>query len=208
MSTNRCFVLGCEHPPTDPTSNKCEKHKHRAKCQGDPHCFNQVYARGRCVRHGGKKPCLYKGCTGNARRNDMCHRHGGARRRLCSEPGCDKIVSERRKCSRHCEAQLCQFSNCLLKARLHGFCGTHYRYKAQHIEPTAWNVLDVSVNNAPLAEVESQILSSLFDDCAIDETHHESGFHVLHITRSEAIHMPLVDLRDTLVANKPQQNHL
>ncbi|EQC38721.1 hypothetical protein SDRG_03686 [Saprolegnia diclina VS20] len=190
---SRCFVLGCDLPPTDATSQKCEKHKHRAKCQGDPLCYNQVYARGRCVRHGGKKPCLYHGCTGNARRNDMCHRHGGARHRLCSEPGCDKIVSERRKCSRHGDTALCHFPRCLLKARLQGYCGTHYRYKAQHIEPTAWNVVDVAMrNDAPLAEVESQILSSLLDDCAIDET----SFHVLHVTRSESVHMPAVDLRD------------
>ncbi|OQR89938.1 hypothetical protein ACHHYP_05930 [Achlya hypogyna] len=181
---NRCFVLGCDLPPA--TGDKCEKHKHRAKCQGDPSCHNQVYARGRCVRHGGKKPCLYHGCTGNARRNDKCHRHGGARHRLCSEPGCDKIVSERRKCSRHGDTALCHFPQCLLKARLQGFCGTHFRFKAKPIEPTAWNVLDVAVAlPAPLAEVESQILCSLLDDT-----------DVLHVTRAESVHLPAVDLRD------------
>ncbi|ETW03837.1 hypothetical protein H310_05193 [Aphanomyces invadans] len=69
-----CFFNGCSQPAR-PGSVKCAFHRKKGTCVG-PACRNQVYARGRCVLHGARKPCTYPdGCDGFARSRGLCSRH-------------------------------------------------------------------------------------------------------------------------------------
>ncbi|ETV72704.1 hypothetical protein H257_12437 [Aphanomyces astaci] len=72
--TPQCFFNGCSHPAR-PGSVKCAFHRKKGTCMG-PGCRNQVYARGRCVLHGARKPCTHPGgCNGFARSRGLCSRH-------------------------------------------------------------------------------------------------------------------------------------
>ncbi|OQS05081.1 kinesin, partial [Thraustotheca clavata] len=117
-----------------PGSWKCEFHKNRAKCTGSTTCHNQVFARNLCVRHGGKKPCLSEGCTGNARIGNFCSRHGASTmKKHCTEEGCTKVAHARQKCVRHGGGRRCRIEACEAHARNGGYCFRHSRLQAQGI---------------------------------------------------------------------------
>ncbi|KDO17772.1 hypothetical protein SPRG_16472 [Saprolegnia parasitica CBS 223.65] len=72
---------------------KCDFHKHRRQCQV-PKCYNQVYARHLCVRHGGKRICAADGCHRNARITQHCAQHATSpvRTEMCTHVGCDHVA--------------------------------------------------------------------------------------------------------------------
>ncbi|ETV67349.1 hypothetical protein H257_16433 [Aphanomyces astaci] len=85
----KCFFNGCPHEAVI-GSWKCMFHMHRFICSM-PHCRNQVYARNRCVRHGGKKRCEVDGCVLNRRLGRFCVKHGPPTSvKLCNELDCSK----------------------------------------------------------------------------------------------------------------------
>ncbi|OQR80941.1 hypothetical protein ACHHYP_16975 [Achlya hypogyna] len=125
-----CFFNGCTNNVI-PGSWKCEFHKNRAKCTGSSTCHNQVFARNLCVRHGGKKPCIHEGCTGNARIGNYCSRHGASTsKKMCTEEGCTKVAHARQKCVRHGGGRRCRIDACEAHARNGGFCFRHSRLQA------------------------------------------------------------------------------
>ncbi|KAF0727077.1 hypothetical protein Ae201684P_015819 [Aphanomyces euteiches] len=78
-----CVFTDCKLPVL-PGLDRCLLHRHRRKCMVET-CTNQVYARNRCVRHGGKKKCIHPGCRINVLVGDLCarrrcERHGGVNR--------------------------------------------------------------------------------------------------------------------------------
>ncbi|OQR89934.1 hypothetical protein ACHHYP_05929 [Achlya hypogyna] len=125
-----CMVLClfCAAPAVEGRA-QCAFHRHRAKCVGDPLCLNQVYARQRCVRHGGKKLCTEPGCRRNARNNSLCFRHAAAVAPppACAVDGCGKPVHAKGKCLPHSGVRRCREPLCNLYARHAGFCTQHRR---------------------------------------------------------------------------------
>ncbi|KAF0722350.1 hypothetical protein Ae201684P_010003 [Aphanomyces euteiches] len=133
-----CYFKGCENAVVD-GSLKCSFHRHRTQCAIQD-CHNQVYARNLCVRHGGKKPCLHEGCTGNARRGDFCTRHGATSyKKVCSEPGCSRVAHARQKCVRHGGGRKCNAQGCETHARtrLGGFCHRHSMQQLHSVDMKA-----------------------------------------------------------------------
>ncbi|EQC36485.1 hypothetical protein SDRG_05939 [Saprolegnia diclina VS20] len=129
-ATTECFFNGCTNSVMH-GSWKCEFHKNRAKCTGSSTCHNQVFARNLCVRHGGKKPCIHSGCTGNARIGNYCSRHGASTsKKMCTEEGCTKVAHARQKCVRHGGGRRCRIEACEAHARNGGFCFRHSRLQA------------------------------------------------------------------------------
>jgi hypothetical protein len=85
-----------------------------------------VYARGRCVRHGGKKQCQFENCKNTVHGGNFCASHGGlTSKRFCSVEGCMKQAHARKRCVRHGGGRLCGISGCLHHARVSGFCYAH-----------------------------------------------------------------------------------
>ncbi|KAF0684325.1 Aste57867_23691 [Aphanomyces stellatus] len=156
-----CAFLGCTHIAL-PTSSKCTLHRHRSQCI-EPHCPNQVYARQRCVRHGGKKVCRIDGCHAHACGGGFCLRHGGtSRKRFCAVPGCGKQAHANQKCVRHGGGRYCQAKGCSFHARLAGYC-LHHNHD---LEP---HDLGTLVPMTPLDGVDVAILDCLVAlDSSID----------------------------------------
>ncbi|ETW07235.1 hypothetical protein H310_01801 [Aphanomyces invadans] len=123
-----CIFNGCTRPASlslDATY-KCAFHWHRARCLASPTCFNQVFARHRCVRHGGRKQCQVDGCYLNARLGSVCSKHGAsAAMRVCTHPGCTTRASARKKCIKHGGGRPCQAFGCTAHARTRGYCRKH-----------------------------------------------------------------------------------
>ncbi|ETV97372.1 hypothetical protein H310_09707 [Aphanomyces invadans] len=119
-----CVFNGCTNDAM-PHSFKCLFHVHRGQCSAEA-CHNQVYARGRCVRHGGKKKCRAVDCTVNARVGSFCTKHSPTHLiRTCSHPGCDKQAHWKRRCFRHGGARVCAVEGCVTYARNRGLCARH-----------------------------------------------------------------------------------
>ncbi|OQS07801.1 hypothetical protein THRCLA_20059 [Thraustotheca clavata] len=124
MSSQSCLFNGCSNPILE-GSTKCEFHRNRNKCIVAD-CFNQVYARQLCIRHGGKRLCQFPDCYTNARTGDLCAKHGGDKTKaLCTEPGCTKKAHLKNKCIRHGGGKPCSMANCESHARIGGFCWRH-----------------------------------------------------------------------------------
>ncbi|KDO19929.1 hypothetical protein SPRG_14837 [Saprolegnia parasitica CBS 223.65] len=118
--------LFCANPaPTGRT--KCTFHRHRAVCVGSPGCTNQVYARMRCVRHGGKRRCRVDGCESYARNQNLCFHHAASvlPLRVCAVDGCEKRAHAKNKCLPHSGVRRCRAEGCLLYARHAGYCAHH-----------------------------------------------------------------------------------
>ncbi|EQC30500.1 hypothetical protein SDRG_11816 [Saprolegnia diclina VS20] len=127
MLVPTCFFNGCTNPRL-PMSVKCDFHKHRLQCLDDG-CHNQVYARHRCVRHGGKLRCAHPTCDRNVRLGAFCSSHGqSTAKRHCSEPGCTTQAHARGLCVRHGGGRPCAAPGCPLHARTRGFCARHARH--------------------------------------------------------------------------------
>ncbi|KAF0712497.1 Aste57867_4808 [Aphanomyces stellatus] len=73
QDTGRCFFNDC-FALVLVGSWKCHFHRHRARCVVLD-CRNQVYARQRCVKHGGKRQCQVVGCSANSRVGHLCSQH-------------------------------------------------------------------------------------------------------------------------------------
>ncbi|KDO24608.1 hypothetical protein SPRG_10140 [Saprolegnia parasitica CBS 223.65] len=104
----------------EPASTKCTAHKYRRKCVVDD-CFNQVYARLRCVSHGGKKLCKHPQCETPARRGSFCTKHAAkvARPALHASP--------------------CAVDGCGMQKRVGGYC---WRHRNRMAPPTSVADLD------------------------------------------------------------------
>ncbi|KAF0696358.1 Aste57867_12882 [Aphanomyces stellatus] len=124
-TTPLCFFHGCTNVRAA-NSPKCDAHKHRAKCTVAD-CFNQVYARNLCVRHGGKKQCAFDGCQGNARAGPFCCRHNttASKKRFCSAPGCSHVARAKGLCVSHGGGRKCEAGGCASYARDGGYCRRH-----------------------------------------------------------------------------------
>ncbi|ETV68903.1 hypothetical protein H257_15250 [Aphanomyces astaci] len=123
-----CIFNGCNRPAalSQDSTVKCAFHWHRARCLASPTCFNQVFARHRCVRHGGRKQCSVDGCYLNARLGTVCSKHGAsAALRQCTYTGCTTRASARKKCIRHGGGRACRASGCTAHARTRGYCRKH-----------------------------------------------------------------------------------
>ncbi|CAK4488562.1 unnamed protein product [Aphanomyces euteiches] len=121
---SQCTFNDCNKPALF-GSDKCSFHKNRRQCKA-PDCRNQVYARGVCVRHGGKKPCQIQGCTLFARGGVFCISHGGyVVKRFCNVDGCFTQAHARNLCVRHGGGRLCYYEGCRHHAREGGWCTKH-----------------------------------------------------------------------------------
>ncbi|KAF0699729.1 Aste57867_9720 [Aphanomyces stellatus] len=121
-----CVFNGCDRVVAT-EAQKCAFHSHRSLCR-IVDCTNQVYARGLCVRHGGKKQCQMDGCQLYCRVGKFCAGHGPSWAvRLCSEAGCTKQAHARGKCVRHGGGRQCKTRGCVAHARVGAFCGRHQR---------------------------------------------------------------------------------
>ncbi|KAF0689480.1 Aste57867_19087 [Aphanomyces stellatus] len=120
-----CVFRGCVHPPL-PDAIKCAFHKPREKCCVAD-CRSQVYARGRCVRHGGKRSCAASGCDGNVRIGDVCFKHAASAgvNRGCVVAGCMRMGRAQGKCVQHGGGPLCAKRDCTSHARVGGLCQRH-----------------------------------------------------------------------------------
>ncbi|KAH9112940.1 hypothetical protein AeMF1_012825 [Aphanomyces euteiches] len=119
-----CTFNDCSYEAL-PGSTKCSFHKNRRQCKAAD-CRNQVYARGLCVRHGGKKTCEFNGCTLFARGGNFCAMHGGSTvKRFCRIEGCQKQAHAKNLCVRHGGGRLCYFEGCQHHAREGGWCHKH-----------------------------------------------------------------------------------
>ncbi|OQS04663.1 hypothetical protein THRCLA_03124 [Thraustotheca clavata] len=115
---------GCENP-CRPNSDKCHFHRNRRTCVIEG-CPNQVFARQRCVRHGGKPLCSHNGCTANARTGGVCSRHGAAlQKRVCSVACCSRVAHRKFLCIRHGGGRQCHVQDCATHARSGGYCWRH-----------------------------------------------------------------------------------
>ncbi|KAF0683732.1 Aste57867_24242 [Aphanomyces stellatus] len=164
MSSNQpiapCMFLGCINLALH-QSTKCHLHRHRTQCI-EPHCTNQVYARQRCVRHGGKKICAVDFCGAPACKGGFCLQHGGTpRKRFCTEFGCGKQAHANQKCVRHGGGRYCKANGCTFHARLAGYCLHHN----QDLEPLK---LGSCVLGAPLDGVDVSILECLVLDDSME----------------------------------------
>ncbi|CAK4137399.1 hypothetical protein LEN26_008911 [Aphanomyces euteiches] len=113
-----------------------------------------VYARGRCVRHGGKKTCLTPGCASNVRGGGFCTKHGGrSPKRYCIVEGCQKQAHAHQKCVRHGGGRYCREPGCRQHIRVGGYCSQH-----KPTQPTEETVD---------AHVWEAVLNNLVEDCSI-----------------------------------------
>ncbi|OQR93982.1 hypothetical protein ACHHYP_01973 [Achlya hypogyna] len=89
-------------------------------------CANQVYARGLCVRHGGRHRCFHPGCSTSARVGGYCSRHGGTKiKKHCIVDGCANKVNRNGRCVRHGGRRQCKVTDCVTHARSGGYCSRH-----------------------------------------------------------------------------------
>ncbi len=74
MSLKLCMFSDCQRV-CDVGLDKCLYHRHRKLCNHPSSCSNQVYARGLCVKHGGKQKCKVPDCDKNTRAGHLCSSH-------------------------------------------------------------------------------------------------------------------------------------
>ncbi|OQR89307.1 hypothetical protein ACHHYP_06360 [Achlya hypogyna] len=126
ISAVHCCFNGCINIALDAVSRKCNFHRNRSKCAVGT-CWNQVYARGLCVGHGGRKPCEFPLCLGKARSGQFCSRHSvhSPIKHLCDVSGCGRRAHAKAKCLRHGGARMCSVHGCETLARKRGYCWSH-----------------------------------------------------------------------------------
>ncbi|EQC36649.1 hypothetical protein SDRG_06086 [Saprolegnia diclina VS20] len=166
-----CIFNGCNNATS---TTKCDFHKHRRQCQV-PHCFNQVYARHLCVRHGGKRTCAADGCHRNARIAQHCAQHAQApvRTEMCTHVGCDRVAHLRHKCVRHGGGRQCRITGCATHARRGGYCWRHRTMASSTDAPhegnnddesrSAWDALPLEQNAMPSPRISSADLRGFLD---------------------------------------------
>ncbi|RHZ31356.1 hypothetical protein DYB31_011282 [Aphanomyces astaci] len=138
--------------------DKCEVHKFRKQCRM-PDCFNIVYARHLCVRHGGKKKCTATGCQANAYGGNFCGQHGGSLSKpACKFQGCIKQSHTRGLCVTHGGGRRCQMDGCGHYARGGGLCHKHKsdRVHQQQHRHQVYNSSTTHVKKETLAIKEEQ----------------------------------------------------
>ncbi|ETV94757.1 hypothetical protein H310_11718 [Aphanomyces invadans] len=137
----RCFFAGCENGCAD-GSVKCAFHLHRRLCAIEG-CRSQVYARGFCVKHGGKLQCQFEGCVLNSRIGTFCTKHGPPEHiRHCSEPGCTNQAHLGGRCFRHGGRRVCSVDGCKTLARMRGLCTRHMTKKEKMAQEFKCDGLD------------------------------------------------------------------
>ncbi|KDO31517.1 hypothetical protein SPRG_03443 [Saprolegnia parasitica CBS 223.65] len=148
-----CCFHECTNASMDDGSFKCFFHRNRSMCS-IAECWNQVYARGLCVGHGGRKSCEFPNCVGKARSGQFCTRHNARleAKRMCGVPDCPRVAHRKGKCTRHGGGRLCQVDDCKTLARKGGYCWTHTKQLLQ--EARAAQVLDAT-NTPALLESDS-----------------------------------------------------
>ncbi|KDO22476.1 hypothetical protein SPRG_12759 [Saprolegnia parasitica CBS 223.65] len=133
MSVECCFH-GCASPVVS-DSTKCLLHRHRLTCAHEG-CGNQVYARGYCVRHGGKR---------------TCSRHAlHSTKKHCVEPNCVSFAQANQRCVRHGGGRKCKLVHCCTLARIAGFCQRHAKLLQPKLTRVASRLADdvVAANDA------------------------------------------------------------
>ncbi|RHX97844.1 hypothetical protein DYB38_006456 [Aphanomyces astaci] len=110
-----------------PGATKCDFHKDKKQCVVSE-CFNQVVARGRCSKHGGRPRCAHDTCMLPAKGGEFCLRHGGvSSRQLCRMAGCSKQAHAKQLCVKHGGGSKCFFPGCSRHSRKAGLCHRHRR---------------------------------------------------------------------------------
>ncbi|ETV97374.1 hypothetical protein H310_09710 [Aphanomyces invadans] len=176
----KCFFNGCTNDAVL-GSWKCMFHFHRFRCSVAK-CRNQVYARGRCVRHGGKKLCDVDGCGMNRRLGRYCVKHGPPTSiKLCSELGCDKHAHLHGKCVRHGGGRRCSVAGCSSHARGRPFCIRHTPSKLKPSESDEDNASSNcgSVDDAILDLLLQQTTPKFTDEYPGPLLEWTSVFHVI-----------------------------
>ncbi|KAH9097368.1 hypothetical protein LEN26_017094 [Aphanomyces euteiches] len=168
-----CHFNGCSNAVLA-GSIKCAFHKHREICTGAIDCRNQVYARRRCVKHGGKVKCCHVDCSANARVGCLCTRHGGnPRKKLCTHPGCEKVAHAHDKCVGHGGGHRCKADNCKKHARRRGYCQRHGRDIMPQLFPplsTAPRAMKVVAKRSTPSETTTSLRKQEDDDAIDAET--------------------------------------
>ncbi|KAF0700094.1 Aste57867_9373 [Aphanomyces stellatus] len=97
-----CIFNRCSNDAL-PHSRKCSYHKRKGVCSGSPHCHNQVYRGGLCVRHGARDaPCAIDDCHKKVRVNGLCGHHAATLpSTACVHPGCSSQARGASMCARH-----------------------------------------------------------------------------------------------------------
>ncbi|KAH9163999.1 hypothetical protein LEN26_000243 [Aphanomyces euteiches] len=108
-------------------------------------CRSQVYARGLCSKHGGKKQCAVSGCVRSARLANLCYNHGARQlKKKCTFEGCSSHAQFRRLCVRHGGRRKCTVDGCNKFARYVGLCTEHGRVQTspdQSLDVEMWKFL-------------------------------------------------------------------
>ncbi|OQR98348.1 hypothetical protein ACHHYP_08716 [Achlya hypogyna] len=125
-SNLQCCFNACANAALDAVTRKCHFHRNRSKCAVTD-CWNQVYARGRCVGHGGRKPCAFAGCQAKARCGLFCTRHSTKSqvKQTCEVLGCGRSAHAKGMCLRHGRTRVCRVDGCETLARKGGHCWSH-----------------------------------------------------------------------------------
>ncbi|KAF0685288.1 hypothetical protein As57867_022716, partial [Aphanomyces stellatus] len=138
---------------------------------GDSISVVKVYARGRCVRHGGKKACAKPGCRGNVRIGDFCARHavGGAKRQ-CRVAGCGRIGRVKGICVAHGGGRFCAQEQCASFARVGSYCQRH-----RHLKQSSTNSTLMAVGVVDEGDYDVDVIDTVLHMSAVDLTLDEFG---------------------------------
>ncbi|EQC25936.1 hypothetical protein SDRG_16236 [Saprolegnia diclina VS20] len=189
MTSTECCFHGCIKTALA-GSIKCHFHRNRTKCSV-LECWNQVYARQRCVSHGGRKPCIVAGCNANARLGDLCGRHGiKSDKKICSMPGCASLVHTQQRCVRHGGGRSCRVQACGTLARAGGYCYRHGKQyqataspcKSDHESPQldgiTWDARSMQISLGYEDNIDLSILDCLISDTMSDDILYNATFSV------------------------------
>ncbi|KAF0685271.1 Aste57867_22800 [Aphanomyces stellatus] len=119
-----CVFNACLRP-VPPGATTCDFHKNKKQCL-EPGCANQVVARLRCSRHGGRPRCAVDTCVLPAKGGIHCLGHGGvSSRERCDVAGCGKQAHAKHRCVKHGGGTKCYYPTCTRHSRKGGLCYRH-----------------------------------------------------------------------------------
>ncbi|KAF0691147.1 Aste57867_17571 [Aphanomyces stellatus] len=131
----------------------------RKQCRHPSACPNLIYARGLCVKHGGKRRCAVPDCDQHVKGGRYCIQHGGhSAKRFCSVVGCDKQAHAKGRCVAHGGGQKCKVNGCVCHARIRGCCKAHAKYEKitcaspRSVSDLEWTI-DLDVWDIPDEEI-------------------------------------------------------
>ncbi|RHY19967.1 hypothetical protein DYB32_010132 [Aphanomyces invadans] len=153
-----------------------------------------VYARQRCIHHGGKKLCTVPGCGITRRLGDFCSKHAPQKKR-CSTEGCETLAHLQGKCVRHGGGRMCKVDQCTSHARNGPYCGRHFKLLCPPVAP-------VEAPPASLPRISPSMVTPTLPlgqhhdpYAALSRRHHDYDADYVHVSSPppELLHLDLND---------------